>query len=112
MCFAVHSHLLLPINSLVGYPSSPEPSAVISVLAKQEGTWVAERAWCQGDRARLKVGGRDLDPGIRVAWAVTLLPEPRFPHQHEGYNNHSPSQAVMRGTRDHTQAKADCPGRL
>ena len=74
MCFAVHSRLSLPINGLVGYPSSPEPSAVISVLAKQEGTWVAERAWRQGDRARLKVGGRDLDPGIRVALSSHIAP--------------------------------------
>lgn len=27
-------------------------------------------------------------------WAVTSLPEPHFLHQHEGYNNHSPSRLL------------------
>lgn len=114
MCFAVHSRLSLPINGLVGYPSGLHQSPLLSFLSLQSRR---EPGWQRGPGAKETV----LDSKSEVEtltqasvwpWAVTLPPEPRFPHQHEGYSNHSPSRAVVRGTRDHAQAEADCPGRL
>lgn len=98
MCFAVHSFLSLPINSLVGYPSDLHQSPLLSFPSLQSRR---EPGWQRGPAAEETV----LDSKSEVEtltqasvwpWAVTSLPEPCSARQHEGYNNHSPSQAVVR----------------